>query len=259
MRRRDKVAVAASVLLLGTSVMYWVVDREKSPEREGAVPLTSVDVSGGGHVPLYSGGLGTPIPGEPVSLAQARLRVDYAIPILASSPLPDACTAVQGPVTLVQMWATSESEDRELRQVGSSYSHGLWISVTPLAGYNFGIVSEMPTVENWFGAKDPETRLETSRVRGHVAWAAELDPNFSCEGGGRIPEIIQSPAANVPEVHAGEEECTGSNCVPDAAKIMFNPRMTGSVTWLENGVAVNLVGPYPVSQLAALAENISWA
>jgi hypothetical protein len=257
MRRREKVVLTASVLLLGTSVAAWVIDREKSPEREGEVPVTSVDVSSGGDVPLYSGGLGTPIPGEPVSLAQARLRVDYPIPILGSSALPDACTEVQGPVTLIQMWATSEGEDRELRQVGSSYSHGLWISVTPLAGYNFGNVSEMPTVESWFGPEDPETRLETSSVRGHVAWAGQLDPNFSCEGA-RVPEVIQSPSANVPEVHTEEKECAGLKCVPDAAKIMFNPMMTGSVTWLENGVAVNLVGPYSVAQLAALAENITW-
>jgi hypothetical protein len=257
MRRRDKVVLAASVLLLGTSVAYWVIDREESPEREGGVPLTSVDLSGGEEIPLYSGGLGTPIPGEAVSLAQARLRVDYPIPILDSSTLPDACTSVQAPVTLIQMWATSEGEDRELRQVGSSYSHGLWISVTPLAGYNFGNVSEMPTVESWFGPEDPVTELETSRVRGHVAWAGELDPNFSCEGA-PVPDAIQSPSANVPRVHTEEEECAGLKCVPDAPKIMFNPMMTGSVTWLENGVAVNLVGPYSVAQLAVLAENISW-
>jgi hypothetical protein len=196
-----------------------------------------------------SGGPRQPIAGEAVTLPEAQTRVDFPIPVLPAAALADACND-QGPapLTLLQVWVSSFAEGEEYApQVGMNYSHGIWVSLSPLSSHTFGDVEELPAVEDFFdpGWSYPDG-LITGVVRDHVAWKAPISPDFDCGSGSQVPgvplgEVTPLP---VPEVEA-----------PPVGAVMYDPLQTGSIKWLENGVVINLVGPYPTDILSAIVEG----
>jgi hypothetical protein len=80
---------------------------------------------------------GAPIPGQLVSLTAAQgLNAPVGLPLLPASSLPDPCTTGTTSVSLLALWSSSSTIPLAQRQFGMNYSNGIWVSVSPLSGYN---------------------------------------------------------------------------------------------------------------------------
>lgn len=220
-----------------------------------------------------------PIPGELTSLAEARQRVSYSLPLVKASALSNPCGSGAGPVTLLDVWAspaTSESTPSE-RQVGMNYTHGLWVSLAPPSLYVFPDEAELPTVEQAFSPDDYPASVSTGSVRGHVAWVRQGDPAAACAAYQALSAEL--PGHTGPEVFCGPQElcpppspeppdegqvdsCFGLPpggpevaCSPVVSALMYDTTFTSSIQWKESGVIIELVGPYSVTQLITLVEE----
>lgn len=195
---------------------------------------------------------GAPIPGADLmpTLIDARSRVDYPIPTLTPTTLPDPCQAGKMvTLALKDIWASRTSIDRDLRQVGLTYSGGVWMSVTPKIRQVDPIpsLSELPTVLEFFSPDDFPDELITGVTRGHVAWLNELGPGDLCsERADEGDIVIIDPGENGPGAPAGTEP------------LRFLGTVTAHIEWMENDVIIHLTGPYNISTLQALAGTINW-
>lgn len=184
-----------------------------------------------------------PIPGTEVPMAAASKQLHYYLPILPEVSLVDVCTQELSPLTPLQVFVSSDSPNA---QSGMTYSNGIWVSVTPVSQYARSIqeAGELPPVNEWFSEGDYPTELATSAVHGKTAWVKELSKDFSCQSASSksVPNTKSVDGSPVPE--------------PPLAK-MFDPTKSGDITWLENGLVIDISGPYSVEQLMALADGTS--
>lgn len=186
-----------------------------------------------------------PIPGELTTLVDARSRVDYPIPTLQPQSLPDPCK-LGTMVTLVlkEVWATRLPVERTMRQVGLTYSGGVWISVTPKQRFNDSIAlqNDLPLIADAFAPDDdPSADLSSGSVRGRTAWLNELGPGSICP-----PPSASSASYQEPGPEAG------------VGNLPYADALSGHLTWMENNVVVHMSGPYNVATLQAMASGIVW-
>ncbi len=214
--------------------------------------LSSDRAEGPGHMPAMF--WGAPIPGEQVpSLAIASDRTGSALPLLPPMELKDACTHLSSPLELRAIWASSPWVEEGHRQAGMNYTHGVWVSVSPLSGYvpSMQKAQELPRVEEFFPENDYPKSLVTGDIRGHTAWIRELPTSFSC-GKTAVTEValessgLASPSAD-------------GNSIVENGTMMYDPSQTGNVSWVENGFVVEVAGPYDAATLLSFANATSFA
>lgn len=231
-RTRWVVGLAVPGLLLGAAVFSsFIGDEERGrPIRNTVFP-------------------NQPIPGERVSLERAASRVPYSIPVLPSEKLNDPCDGASSEVSVLAVWASTTATSREDRRTGMNYSHGIWVSISPISGLDAQAQAkgELRPVEEAFSKDDYPEGLRTGGVRGHVAWIKDLSAEFSCESTGRVG--VDAPH--------GESAAPGSPSSTSKA-IMYDPTQIASLNWAEQGVVVELVGPYSAETLSELAQGITW-
>lgn len=215
----------------------------------GAVALTALkfrEGSKGGPDLLapFSRFTGAPIPGEQVTLDEAMARVSYRLFLLHEAMrASDPCTGVPGSLRLTGIWATEiGSAPTELRRVGMTYTHGVWITLTPKQAWAASRDDELLPVEEAFSPDDYPDGLTTDSIRGHVAWTKELDPDFSCE----VAILPQpQPSGSLGPVASPQSD-------------VYDPRLTASLRWMENQASVQLVAPFQLPTVKSLAESGSW-
>jgi len=191
------------------------------PRRTAPEPVQreSVPNEGLGRQQFAAGRGGPPIEGEPVSLDAAASRVAFPVLILPEIVLRDPCSGGEAALSLQGVWVSPTSTPTELREVGVTYSHGIWMALHPKQTFAFGDKSEMPTVEEAFDPRDFPEGLETGEVRGHVAHINEADAD---------------------------------PCPPA-------PTTSANLMWMEEGAVVQLVGPFQSSQMISLAAGMAAA
>lgn len=167
----------------------------------------------------------SPIDGEPVTLAEARARVDYEIPVLPPIALNDPCGGGSEELALQQVWASHESVDRGDRQVAIAYNVGIWMTVTPKTSMSDTIGSELPTVGSFFDAGDSPARLIDGSVRGHSAWINERDADSSC---------------SVSSTWLGRIETTSH------------------LNWVERNLFIHIAGPFSAAELSHIANGVTF-
>jgi hypothetical protein len=187
--------------------------------------------------------LPSPIPGELVSLPDAKSRVDYPIPILPAAQLQDACNS--GATLQLEMqhvFSTSVAASRGTRQVGVTYNGGVWMSLSPKLYFANSVDksgSELKSVVTAFNASDFPAGLTTGHVRGHVAWLREPDAGSPC--------FSDSSSTVDPS----------SSSAPTFPSPQYDSSKMAHLMWLENGTVIDLVGPYSVDQLQSVAAGMS--
>jgi hypothetical protein len=186
-----------------------------------------------------------PIPGALTTLAEAEGLVDFPIPVLPQTILPDPCSGVKTAISIQQVWASTDDVPKDSMQVGVTYTHGLWMSINSLGLYTFADAAEIPPVEEVFDPADFPQGLYDTQVRGHPAWAKDFDPDFKC--------AQQNPGGHA---HVTTTPDPPTN---EATALLYDPRVTGSIRWMENGAVIHLVGPFTVGQLIELADGLSWS
>lgn len=160
-----------------------------------------------------------PIPGEITTLADAQGRAAYPVLIIPDATVSHPCLGTALPLELKEVWASPTALARSDRQVGLTYTSGIWVSFTPKSWYRTSIAAatELPPVSSVFSRDDFPDGLTTDVVRGHTAWIAE----------------------------AGAGICAAGSESDDA-----------HLEWMENGVVVHLAGPYLAAKLQALAASM---
>lgn len=188
--------------------------------------------------PSHSAVINAPIIGRITTLQSAAAKVQYPLLVLAAEMLVDPCSGASQPVQLGQVYVSRSATAQENRQAGMIYSHGIWVSVTPLNMFHYGNVSELPPVEQAFDPLDFPTGLHNGTVRGHTAWVKELSPSFSCAD------------------HSGEYSASQPNPertpIPEHFKL-YNDGTSASIKWLENGAVFHLTGPFTADKLKQIA------
>lgn len=169
-----------------------------------------------------------PIPGELTTIADARSRAAYPILTIPETSMIHPCRGLAFTVQLQEVWASSTAVSRSDRQVGLTYNSGIWVSYTPESWYRDSIASatELPAVSRAFSSDDFPDGLTTGVVRGHTAWLAEVGPG----------------------VCASESQSGGP--------LPYSEALMAHLEWMEDGVVIQLAGPYPVAQLQALASSM---
>jgi hypothetical protein len=198
-------------------------------------------------------GIVSPIAGDAVTLEEARMRVPYPIPTLSEASLPQVCDEGSGPVRLLQTWSNYRGTSPTEHQTALTYGHGVYLQVEPITAFRFGNVPELPSVEEAFDVFDYPVGLTTSTVRGHRAWVNELDGAVTCPSDSEPGPIQYTPGEGCPN-----GMCTTAPPPQAPGAFMFAPTETAVVKWLERGVVVDIVGPYPSETLKRLAEVIRW-
>jgi hypothetical protein len=175
-------------------------------------------------------GVFAPIPGDRVSFAEALTRVAYPLPRLPAVSETDFCTGEDRSLELLASWASPTSIVLGSRQAGFTYSHGIWISISPKSLFRFASASELPTLAEAFSVSDFPADLRDTTVRGHTAWAKDLDPTISC----------------------------GDLAGPPGNAYLLDPKKTANIQWMERGVVIEIAGPLPRDDLISIAEGIVW-
>ena len=241
MTGRTRLAIAVLLLVAGSGTVTW---ERYAPDPQGQPRLLSF-ASG------PSRGLTSPIAADAVTLAEARARAPYPIPLLPGLPLPQVCGEGDSSLTLLQAWSNYAGTDPKLHQSALTYNHGVYLQLEPISAFRFGDVPDLPPVEKAFAPDDFPTALVTSTVRDHVAWVAELEPSITCPG--PAESIWYTPGPDCPN-----KMCTISPPSQVSGAFMFSPTETAVLQWLEQGVVMELVGPYPSETLRTIAEGIRW-
>ena len=192
---------------------------------------------------------GGPIPGVQVTLDAAQSVVAYRLPQLPLGSLPDPCTGNIEPLRLISVWA-SEDATPEWTQVGLAYSHGIWMSVSPLGMMAERIRSkaELPPVDSFVDGPAPIAVVDGT-VRGQPAWQKEPAADLPCEG------WLAEPSGGEPS--PGNTDPVSLAALQQEA-LYFDGTVSGSLMWIERGVVIDLVGPYRTDELKALAKEIAW-
>ena len=194
-----------------------------------------------------------PVAGKMMPLDDAKaLSPQVGLPLLPTTPLQEACSGKTATLELLAVWGPPEQVPLDQRQFGMNYSGGIWVSVSPLSGYDESIqkAGEFPPVEQAFSKDDYPYGLFTGEVRGHTAWVKGLSPDFSC-----VSTVVQAVPGTDP---SSPDPSASFPPAPGSGAVMYDPTATGSIDWAENGYAVHVVGPYTVSDLEKLAEGITW-
>ena len=115
------------------------------------------------------------------------------------------------------------------------------MSLTPKAFYSTSIANdELVPLAQAFDASDYPAELTAGTVRNHIAWLNEMDPGLKCnDEDATAPDAISSVA-------------------PQTEISRFDQTQTGNVMWVENGVVVHLVGPFPIERLISLAAQMTF-
>lgn len=196
-------------------------------------------------------GIVSPIGGEPVTLEEARSRAPYPLPLLPPVPLPQVCDEGSAVLSMLQAWSGYESTEPEFHQTALTYNHGVYLQVEPIEAFVFGKVDELPPVEEFFDESDYPEGLLTSSVRDHRAWVNELTGPVTCP-------LPPDPIWYTPGPQCPNGICTVAPPPQTPGAFMFSPFETAVLKWIERGVVVEIVGPYPSEILKALAEGIRW-
>jgi hypothetical protein len=223
--RRILLAFVVPGLLLGAVILSRIAETD-APVRMGGFPAQ-------------------PIPGMEVSLGQAEAVAGSSLPELPPAVLSDVCSGVSFPVERLAVWASTGADKGA--QLGETYSHGIWMSLTPVSDYRPSTFSgdELRPVEDAFSPDDFPKSLATVSVRGHLAWGKEVNPSVRC---------LNDTVTDVPvRVDAG-------SIVPGVSRlaVMFNPTLNGNLTWSERGYVVEIAGLFSMKQLQELAEKMTW-
>lgn len=197
-------------------------------------------------------GIVSPIAGDAVTIEEARARASYAIPLLPEASMSEVCDEGSIRLHLLQAWSNHRGTDPEFHQTALTYNHGAYLQLEPVTAYRFGIVPELPPVEDAFSPDDYPEGLSTSTVRGHVAWVNELEAPVTC------PERPDLTISYTPGPECPNGMCTTGPPPQAPGAFMFSPTETAVVKWLERGVVMDIVGPYPSEILKALAEGMRW-
>lgn len=196
---------------------------------------------------------GAPILGERVSLSEAKSRTAKPIPILGDGNLTEACSGRGEAIELQYLMAsrpptkgepTGDSElgpQSSFVQAGAVYNLGLRMSMSPKISARNAIsqggsgkeLKPIPDNET-FEPGDYRRGQRGATIRGHVAWAKELDAESLCRDG------TSSSQASEQRPRRGASSADGN------------------VMWLERGWVIHLWGPYSVDELSAIADGISF-
>jgi len=132
-----------------------------------------------------------------------------------------------------------------------NYTNGIWMSISPLSGYAPSIqkAQELPPVEDFYPSEDYPKSLTTGNVRGHTAWIKDLSPRFACGS---------TAAQDVPTSSTPLATAEHLAAIPYTVAVMYDPTEIASVSWVEGGAVIEVVGPYPAATLAGLADGISF-
>lgn len=172
--------------------------------------------------------------------------------------LVDHCSGTGTTLVRLAVWATPVEQSPAL--LGVTFSDGVWMSLTPVGLYDANAVrsGELLPVAQAFSSEDFPTRLQTTEVRGHVAWAKEVSPDISCDPGMvKSVELADGGGVGVGRTDA-TPGITGS-AARDAEAVMFAPTLNGTLTWLERGYVVEIAGPYELTRLVDLAQEMTWS
>jgi hypothetical protein len=238
-RGQTRLAVAGLLLVAGSI----------TSERSSTVPQEQP-----GLLTFASGpsrGLTSPIAADAVTLEEARARAPYPIPLLPGLPLGEVCDEGGGTLRLLQAWANYAGSDPKHHQTALTYNHGVYLQLEPITAFTFGDVSELPPLEKAFAPDDYPIGLLTSTVRNHTAWVAELKTPVTCPGPAET--VWYTPGPGCPN-----DMCTIAPPPQVQGAFMFSPMETAVLKWLERGVVMELVGPYPSETLKTVAEGILW-
>ena len=190
-----------------------------------------------------------PIPGQEVSFLEAQEDATFPVPTLPAVTLPDPCTEQDTTLTLVASWVAVDQVGKS-NQLGFTFNDGVWVSVTSLTEYDASSTSqaELLPVEKAFSPEDYPVQLQTGTVNEHTAWTKDIDPQFSCETAATVPVALTGAASSTP----------GSSAPQPRGPVMYDPTLIGDVTWAENGVVLDIAGPYDVGILTSIAEKVSF-
>lgn len=233
-RRRAQVAILAiAAALFAAAAFAWGksgVDRED--ERVGAAAI-----GGAGFV--------QPVAGVETSLANALVDASLpAVPVLGSIDVPDPCTGSSAPLVLLHTYVSVDSPN-SADILGFVYSSGVWMSLSTLDQFDSDLIDqsgELVPVEQALSEDDRPKDLVTGTVNGHVAWVRELSPSFSCTDDGVENGVETTPGAPV----------------PGSAAPIYDPTLTASIRWVENGAMIHLVGPLSLDELTKVAGSATW-
>ena len=240
-----RAAAMVGILVLGTFVFFNLV-RAESGNMAASNP----------ELRRFGGGLPGPIPGAPVTLAEALQSVDYGIPLLGQpqGTLLDPCSSEIMPLVLLNTWVSGAGTDVSLRQVGLVYNMGIWMSVTPKAALRPSIMSgnDLVPVGQAYPSEDAVSGMSTTTVRGHVAWAAELTSDFDCSSKAPWSGVEPGPILPTSEPTPIETDLSEG--------YRYDAAQTGHLVWLENGVLIHLTGPFNLGVLKSIATaNMTWS
>jgi hypothetical protein len=217
-----------------------------------------------------------PIPdGDVVTLAEARLRVDYPIPLLPSVTLSDPCGGPSQTLSPTEVWASKPSVDRSSREIAIAYPLGIWMVAIPKNFFNDNVANpdELPSVEAAFPTSDFAGGTTTGTVRGHTAWVQSPDAALDCTTASYWAVPLENPVPPAPSrlgpyapkdppvVIAPTTVPTDLPLQAQSVGVAIHYAASGCSTlfWMEDGVVIHLVAPFPVAQLTDLAQGISFS
>lgn len=197
------------------------------------------------------GGLGVaPIPGEHLTLGEARARVNFQIPLLPEVSLPDPCSQEPKVLKLLGVWASYEVDPLEERQIGFLYNMGIWAHAYPPTALARHIQVNIEETNELSPAEEVLPGIAvTGEVRGHIAWVTELAGNVSCDSAERFDLASPHPSPNT-----DRSEVSAPETIREA--VYFESE--SSLTWYENGIVIELYGPFPAAKLKEIVNQIQF-
>jgi hypothetical protein len=203
-------------------------------------------------------GADTPIPGTEVSDSEALSSAPNGLPTLAGMHISDVCDGTPDSLQELSVWMSPSDVPADAQQFGMTYSNGIWLAIDSVKGYSQTIqnavdkTGDLPSLE----VAMPDEKggsLTDGYVRGHVAWEKELTKGFSCANTSYRAVGSDADASATPTA-----EAQASPPVASGLGVIFDPTTTASIRWAENGYVILLSGPYPLSVLEKVADDIQW-
>lgn len=199
-----------------------------------------------------------PIAGISVSFRTQAVDFGGRVPVLPSSTLTDPCTGLSTPVSPLVGWVSQPDSTGTSNQAAFNYTNGIWLAVTPPSMYAPGVAKngELATVAQFFSDASDPVSLTDGSVAGHEAWVKQLG-KIDC---GASVAVQAGGFGTSPQI-AATNDSTASPAIPSSpgtGAIMFSPQTTGDVMWMENGMILELAGPYAADILEKLASQVTW-
>lgn len=246
---RTRVWLAATGVFLAAGLTAALVLASSSDQLPGDAFV------GYGGLNMITGGGTQPITGEAVDFKEVRSRTSLPIPVFSTvETLRDVCTGDSTVLTMVTAWASAPADrGDEPNQIGLTYTHGLWMSISPRNSFapNGGKSADFPPLEGVFPPDQMPTGVSDGTVRGHAAWVSgRSDPErlaAACSVLAETPDAVATPGVEAPLRGPGGAPVQG-----------FDSADNGGLMWAENGVVIDLAGPYTIQELQRLADGITW-